>query len=278
MLERKIIILILALLLSAATKGQRIDNLQRSGEGITQQEYFYAFTEATKYYLFGNYVQAVGLFKECLKLRPESSAVHFQLSKIFLNTGNIDLAREHAKMAIVHDAKNKWYLQALVDIYQMEQKYDSAVLVYKQLLQLEEDNVNILFGIASLHEKLKQYEQALPFLDAIDDKIGVSKEVSINRYRLYEAMNQPNEAINHLKVAEGLSDDEYAITGMIAEFYRRQNKPDSATKYYAEIYPKYKFDPTVAFSYADFLIERERMDSARDIFTIFCRMRMNLIP
>ena len=232
---------------------------------ISEQEYFYAFTEATRFYLFGNYVQAISLYKECLRLKPQSSAVHFQLSKVYLSAGNIALAKEHAKDANEYSPKNKWYLQQLGDIYQMDQKFDSAILVYEQLVNIEKDNIPIVFSLASLYEKLEKYDRALNYLDSIDKRIGLSKEVSMMRYRIFETMKTPDLAIEALKAAEALSEEDYTVTGMIAEFYRRHNLPDSANKYYRKIYPEYKGEAVVVFSYADFLLERGKTDSAKNI-------------
>jgi len=248
--------MLVSFLLSFLTvaNGQRLDG---------NQEYQFAFTEATKHFLFGNYVQAVNLYKECLRIKPQSSAAHYQLSKVYLNAGNIALAREHAKQANEYTAGNKWYLQALGDIYQMEEKYDSAIIIYNKLLAVDRDNVNIVFAIASLYEKNGNYDKALNYLSRIDEQIGLSKEVSLTRYRIYESQNLPGMAIEALKAASALSPDEYALTGMIAEFYQRHNMKDSAELYYREVFPKYRSDVNVVFSYANFLLESDKTDSAR---------------
>lgn len=239
--------------------------LVKTDDNLREQEYYFAFTEATRFYLFGNYVQAVGLYRECLKIKPKSAAVHYQLSKIFRNSGNTAVAKMHAKYACEYESSNKWYLQELADIYQMDQKFDSAILISKKLLSLDTENINILYSIASMSERLGKYDEALSYLNTIDSKIGASKEVSVSRYRIFEAMNRKNEALHELMLAYSLSGEEYGVAGMIAEFYRNQNRADSAFKYYRKIFPEYKNDPVVIFSYADFLLELKRMDEAEII-------------
>lgn len=234
-------------------EGQRLYN---------EQDFKAAFNEATKNFLFGKYVQAVNLYKECLRIKPKSSAANIQLSKVYLSAGNLPLAREHAKSAVELEEDNKWYLQSLGDIYQMEEKLDSAILTYEKLLALDKYNVNIIYGIASLYEKVGKFNKTLEYLDQISDLIGESKEVAMTRYRLFENLNQSEKAINELKNAAVLSPDDYAIRGMIAEYYQRQNKPDSAAFYFRQIYPEYGSDPNVVFSYANFLLETGKTDSA----------------
>jgi tetratricopeptide (TPR) repeat protein len=244
---------------------QFVNGQKETAGSLSDQDYLYAFSEATRFYLFGNYVQAVTLYKECLRIRPQSSAVHYQLSKVFLGAGNVPLAREHAKKATLYEPDNKWYIQQLGDIYQMEQKYDSAVITYKKLLKQEHNEVSVLFGISALYEKTGKYSEALLYLDSIDYQIGNSREVLLARYRILESQNKPDLAIIYLKSANQLYDNDFTVPGMLAEFYRKRNMPDSASKYYKEIYPEFSNEPVVVFSYADFLLETNKADSARSI-------------
>jgi tetratricopeptide (TPR) repeat protein len=244
---------------------QEVKNQTMKGDDITNQEYHYAFNEATKYFLFGNYLQAVTLYNECLKIKPGSGAVHYQLSRIFLNTGNTGMAREHIKRACDLSKENTWYLQELGDIFQIEQKYDSAIMVYRKIERLDPENNSNVYNIATLYEKLKNYNEALKYLEIIDSKVGISKEVSLNRYRIYDSLKMYKPALEQIKMAYELSDDDFSIIGIIAEFFRDQNKPDSAYKYYRKIYPSIKSEPVVVFSFAEFLLKNGKIDSAETV-------------
>jgi len=236
-----------------------------SNEDIKSQEFYFGFTEATKLYLFGNYSQAINLYQECLKLKSNSAAIYYQLAKIFMNSGATSLARENAKIACKLSGDNKWYLRELADIYQVEQKYDSAIVVYLALLSLDEENVGVIFSIAELYERLNEFKESLLYLGIIDKKIGASKEVSLIRYRIFEKSNENQLAIEQLRKAYELSYHDYSVTGMMAEFFRDNGKQDSASKYYAKIYPAFKSKPMVVFSFAEFLLENAKFDSARTI-------------
>lgn len=246
--------------------GQAVALSQNEKASILRQEYLYAFTEATKQFLFGNYIQAVSLYKECLKIDPNSGAVHFQLSRIYMNAGNTALGKHHAVKAVKSGGDNIWYLQNLATIYQTEERYDSALLVYRQLIKLEPENVNIMYAIAGLCETLAMNQEAITWLDQIDKRIGHSREVSVSKYRIYEKLSEPEKAIESLKDgASGEEADDYNILGMIAEFYRNQGKLDSAARYYNLIFPEYNADPLVTFSYAGYLMDIGNRDSARNL-------------
>lgn len=231
----------------------------------SDQDYYFAYTEATRYFMTGNYMQAVSLYNECLKIKSTSGAPHYQLSRIFLNAGNNYLALEHAKKAVALDKSNKWYLQGLANIYQIEGKKDSAVVVLKQLLLLDGTNPSYLMNIAGLYEEYGRLDSSMRYLDLIEKKTGRSKEVSLKRYQIYERMNLPAKALGSLNLAHSLDTSDYVVSGMLAEFYRGKSMTDSAAKYYRRIYPEYKSEPMVSYSYAEFLLELRDTIRARDV-------------
>ncbi len=233
--------------------------------GVNSNEYYYALGEATKLYLFGNYPQAVNLYNECLKINPKSSASHYQLAKIYMQAGEFKLARENAKSAVNLDPENPWYLQELAELYQLNKELDSAVIIYKEQLNKDTENLSLLFMIASLYERMGKYDESLSYLNRIDEKIGISKETAITRFRIYDATKQDQKAIAQLRTALQLSDNDYSLTGMMAEFFRNHNETDSALFYYNKIFPAYRDDPAVSFSYTEFLLELKQYTKASDV-------------
>lgn len=233
--------------------------------GILMQEYYYALGEATKLFMLGNYPQAVNIYNECIRANPQSDASFYQLARIYLQAGEIQLAKANARQAVSLKPENKWYLQLLADTYQMGQVWDSAILVYQRQLDLDKDNLMLLYKISNLLENSQKYDDALNYLDKIDQRIGISKETSVSRYRIYKATKQDQKALSQLKQAITLSEGEYTLIGMQAEFFRERNFPDSAAYYYKMIYPMHSDDPVVTFSYAEFLMTQNDYGNAGEV-------------
>jgi tetratricopeptide (TPR) repeat protein len=248
-----------------SVNGQELSPIFKNSVTGNDQDYYYAFTEATRYFMTGNYMQAVNLYNECLRMRSSSGAPHYQLSRLFLNAGNKYLALEHAKKAVSLDETNKFYLQGLANIYQVDDKKDSAVLILKRLMLVDVNNPSYLLNIAGLYEELGKMDSSLKYLNLIDKKVGKSKEVSLNKYRIFEKMSMKGKAIENLKFAYTLEPTDYRVAGMLAEFYRSIGEKDSAYKYYREIYPAYKEEPMVSYSYSEFLLELGDTNTGRDV-------------
>jgi tetratricopeptide (TPR) repeat protein len=267
----RIVIYLLTIGNAGLLSGQQVDLPRRMQSVVPEQEYLYAFGEATKMYLFGNYAQAVNLYNECLKINPTSAAIHYQLSKVYRLAGETALATDHARKASEYDPENKWYLEELATVYQLDHKYDSAILVYTQLLDKEANDLGVVFLLASLYERTGKYKEALNYLSKVEQKVGITKETAVSKYRIYSDMHHEQLALDQLKQALILSNYDYSILGMMAEFFRGNSKPDSAFLYYGKIYPAYKSDPVVVFSFAEFLLEQKRIDSAQ--FVLLDAMR-----
>jgi len=236
------------------------------GEKAKDTGYLFAFTEATKMYLFGDYAGAASLYTECLKFKPNSAAANYQLAEIYLKAGDIKKAKQFSIEANHYDSTNKWYTLQIAGIYEALSKRDSAVIMYKRLLDGSGKDIMVYYQIASLLEREKNYEQALEYLDKIEKEIGPSRETLIGKSRIYEGMGMSKEALYQLKRAVTGKEDDYVVYGMMAEHFRMHGKADSAEYYYKRVYHDHLDDANVVFSYGEFLLAQDRIDEARKVY------------
>jgi tetratricopeptide (TPR) repeat protein len=246
--------------LMAAAQVESIEKLNRNSS--LESGYYYAFTEATKLYMIGDYKSALGLYMECLKYRPNSAAVSYQISQIYMKAGEINKAKVFAKRAYDNEPGNKWYAYSLAGIYEISQLADSALMIYKLLLVEDGNNLNTYFTMASLYEKTGNSKEALRYLGLIEQEIGVSKEVAISRARVLSAQGDRRGSLKELYKALSFGLDDYIVLGMLAENYRNQGMVDSATRYYNLIIKDYRNDAGVSLSFGEFLLEQQKFDSA----------------
>ncbi len=236
------------------------------GEKAKDTGYLFAFTEATKMYLFGDYSGAASLYTECLKFKPNSAAANYQLAEIYLKAGDITRAKKFSLAANHFDSENKWYTLQIAGIYEALNKRDSAVLMYKRLLDGSVRDITVYYQIASLLERDKNYVQALEYLDKIEGEIGPSRETLISKSRVFEGLGRAKDALQQLRLAVTGNEDDYVVYGMMAEHFRMHGKADSAECYYKKIYHDHQDDANVVFSYGEFLLTQERVGEARGVF------------
>jgi len=231
-----------------------------------ESEYYYAFTEATRYTIYQYYNQAVGLYKTCLEYNPGSAAIKYQLSKIYYRTGYIEEAKKLGIEAWNGERKNRWYLLNLITIYQTTNRIDSAILFEKELIALEPQRIDNYLNLSLLYEISREYRKSLKILDQVENGFGKSVEVLTLKYDIYKSMGKNDEAISQLYAARTMEPENLSVAGLIAEFYRDNGDQDSASTYYNYLLGKEERDPVTAFSYIDYLISFARYEEALQYF------------
>jgi Tfp pilus assembly protein PilF len=138
--------------------------------------------------------------------------------------------------------------------------------MYKKLIQDNRGDIKVYFQISSLYEQKRSYKEALEYLNQIEKKTGLTKEVEVGKSRIYGRLGMKKEALGELRMALNGSEEDYLIYGMIAEFYRTHGNRDSAEYYYRMVVKGHMDDSNLAFSYGEFLLEQKRMNEARILY------------
>jgi len=235
-------------------------------DSILDPGYVYAFTEACKLLLFEDYGRALNLFNECLKYEPRSAAVHYQIAQIYTRAGDVNSAMFFAKVAYMLDPDNVWYAMQLASLYQSGHKPDSAIVIYKSLLNGSKEDLGFKYRIASLFEQEGNSKEALAYLESIEKDAGITREICISKSRIYSKIGKKQKALKELQRCLNGSDQDYIVLGVIAEFYRTNDEPDSAMYYYQMIEKDHRDDANVMFSYGEFLLEQGEIDKAQKVY------------
>ncbi len=73
-------------------------------------------------------------------------------------------------------------------------------------------------------------------------------------------------ALSELRRCLTGGEQDYIVLGVIAEFYRTHNQPDSAMYYYELIERDHQDDANVMFSYGEFLLEQKQISKAQKVY------------
>jgi len=246
--------------------GQQVFDIQTTQERSRETGYLYAFSEATKMFIFGDYGRAANLYRECLKYEPESGAVHYQLAELYLKAGDLEMADQFSRKAYFFSPENKWIAIQRANILQAEQKYDSAIIIYKTLLNGTDSDMRVYFLLASLLEKKGSFQSAMDYLNEIERKAGITRETALGKSRIYDRMGRKDEALAQFRLALSGREEDYIIYGMMAEFYSTHQIADSAEFYYKKVIGDHQEDENLMLSYGEFLLEQNRLSEARKLY------------
>ena len=137
-----------------------------------QLEYDHDFIEGAKLKMFGNLPDAASLLTGCTEVNPYDAAAHFQLAEIYSMANDYPHALRHARLADRYDSDNEWYKMQLANLYLEGDYIDSAIVVYRQLIELQPDNADLRYSLTFLYLETNQYRKALKELDRIQKTYG----------------------------------------------------------------------------------------------------------
>jgi tetratricopeptide (TPR) repeat protein len=228
-------------------------------------EFYYAFTEATKQALFNNFNDAINLYKQCLKVNPESGATYFQLSNIYMRTGKLEIAKEYAKKAIEIDKNNKWYYYHLASLHQMKNELDSTVIVYKKIVKIDYRNIDSKFNLILLLAEIEKYKDALKLVYSLKKEIGLNEKLILIEYDLYKRKGDVKKASSSLLKGIEHYPESLELKGLLAEYYAENNEIAKAQEYFDKIYRMEPDNQRVQLSYAEFLLQNNKAYEALEI-------------
>lgn len=188
---------------------------------LSEQEKFdftYSFFEANKYQLKGNFDLAVELYSKCLAIDETSSAVNYNLSKIYLTKNEVVVASNYIDKAILYNSNNIEYLYLGGLVYQKNNEFEKGEICYNKLIKLDATNVEFYIGLADLYIQKGDFKSAIKTYDIIDEKFGRNEIISLQKNKIYVSLNKLEEARNELVLlAESNNNSPYFLR-LIADF------------------------------------------------------------
>ena len=237
------LLVVLSIYFSFSASAVTAKEIKTKSDTLTSQQKFdfkYAFIDANRQLMLGNYSVAQGLFLQCLKIDKNSSASYYQLAYIDYSLKDYDNALIYAKKSVEITPKNLWYNFLLSSIYQQLNDYDNAIKVYKKLIKYYPDNYDLVFEYSSLLALNKQYSKAIKVCNKLESTIGFSEKISMQREKIYLMQNDSNRAYGELnKLIEHFPyETKYYL--ILADAYVANKNFDEALKVYNSLL---KVDP-----------------------------------
>jgi tetratricopeptide (TPR) repeat protein len=210
---------------SCKTQEQAADLPPKTPTNDLFRDYFH---QAIGEKMIGHYDRAIEIFEECLKLEPNSSAVHFALSDLYELQGNKTKAIEFAKRAFELDKLNKWYTLRLADLYFGIGDYASSATYFDLAIDEEEQNLDLKFKYAEALIYSDQYQKAIDMMNVIEVETGKIPQLSLTKHDMYMALGQEEKAQAELNslINEDPSNVENRV--FVAEYFLNTNQAEKA--------------------------------------------------
>ena len=187
------------------------------------------FIDAFHLNLLGRSDEAFTVFKRVSDSDAKHSASRYEIARIFAIKKDYPKAVEYAKQAINIDPVNKWYKMLLIDIYDRSGEHKAKISVYNQLLKDYPEDMSLYYGLANTHMQMRNLKDAIAVMNNIENKIGITEEVSLQKYQFYLTMRDYAGAIEEVKILAKSFPGESAYVMAIGDYYLQTGN------YYEEI-------------------------------------------
>lgn len=181
--------------------------------------------DATGAKVSGDLYSADSLFKKCLEINPKSGVANFELSGIYLNLNQPQKALEYANNAVAIAPDNEWYVANLALAYKENGNHKKSAETFSKLIGIQPDKISYLFSLTEELLNGRKYQKALKVLNKIEEKIGISEDLSIQKHQIYVFLKDKKNAINELRKFVAFSPENIRGLGLLAEYYQNINKP-----------------------------------------------------
>jgi len=191
--------------------------------------------EAKKEALIGNIEGAVTMFKRYVERYPQDPVGYYELARLEVDRKNLTDALILAKKASDLDPDNIWYMLFLSELYQSSSQYAEAIELMERIIRKNPENLDYYYQLASLYLAVNKYSEAINVYNLIEEKAGISEEISIQKEKIYIYLVDLPKAEAELKKLINAFPGESRYYSILAEFYMSNNQPDKAIEIYKKI-------------------------------------------
>jgi tetratricopeptide (TPR) repeat protein len=261
MKDKFLLFLVFGALVFSSCIGKRELSKKNKNE-LTEAMYYSYFTDATRQVLvYGNFSDALLLYKKCIDLFPEKAAPYYQISNIYLTTNNYKQGKSYAVKAVKCDDSNIWYLLHLANIYQYENNLDSLIYLYEKIIKVD-SNPEYKYSLSIFYSKKGDIQNSMHIIKDLEKELDGTKELLILKHQNYVALNMRDSALAQLNQLVSLFPDDFENYGLLAEYLseiKKYSRADSVYRKMLEIDPE---NGLANISFGDNFYKRGEKDSA----------------
>lgn len=218
------IILFLSLAILSACGSVKKTGKETKQFSAMDYPYIEAFHEGVRLKTRGQVTEAITQFEKCLAIRQNDDAVYYAMSELYLMKNEPVRSVEYIQKAAKLDPKNIWYTQELAYMYFEQGNYTEAVKNFDLLVKSQPQNVEWLYGYAECLVKVGKVAEAIKALDRTEDQIGIYPDLSIQKFKLYVQIKQPEKGIQEIEAARKIFPDDPQLLATLVDYYFQTGK------------------------------------------------------
>ena len=228
-----------------------------------ERKFDYFFYEGLKLKYTENYDASYEMFKHCLEIDSTSSAALFELATYHIYFEQPEKAASLLKKAVIYSPDNHEYRGALATLLFNLGMFGEAAEEYEILTKVYPDKPELNFYLAEAYARMGGIGKAIDTFNELENIIGMNEALSMEKYRLYMALQLPDSALNEIKKLNDKFPFEARYPLILGDLYLRQDENAQALKYYQKAHEIDPESPYYPVSMANYYEKIGQYDSAK---------------
>lgn len=220
-----------------------------------QRKYDYFFLEAVRMKTLKKYDAAFDLLQHCLRIRPNAPSALFELSQYYMALKEEKQAAASLEKAVHYAPDNYWYAQGLVNLYQQKKEMDKAVVLLEDMAVRFPDKLDPIYNLLDVYNRQQQYDKVLALLNRLEEKLGKSEQISMEKFRIYLQQDDRKNAFREMEslVTEYPNDLRYQV--VLGDVYLENSKTEEAHALYQKVLAEEPDNAMALYSMASYYEE-----------------------
>lgn len=225
---------------SCGTSRQRVGAKPAEASAVVltpeqQRKYDYYFLEAARLKIQKDYDAAFNLLQHCLTINPNASSALYELAQYYLYLKQVPQGQAALEKAVENDPDNYWYSQGLANLYQQRDDADKTVKLLESMSLRFPEKLDPLYALLDIYNRQEEYGKVIATLNRIEEKMGKSEQLSMEKFRIYLQMKDTKNAFHEIEslVAEYPMDLRYQV--VLGDVYMQNGKKEEAYNIYRKV-------------------------------------------
>ncbi|MDD4847930.1 MAG: tetratricopeptide repeat protein [Bacteroidales bacterium] len=222
------------------------------------------YLDALNQKILGNHEDAILLFEQTISKYPDDHASMYELAEIYGLKKEFPLAVNYALRAVDLQPDNEWYNILLAQLYQSNNEMIKAIAVWENLCKKSNNKPEHLESLAMAYINNEDYDKAAATYDLLEAQMGVTEELSIQKYQLYKTSGKVKKGYEELEKLIAAYPNETRYYSILAEAYLESGMRKNAFAMYQKVLKINPDDPYVHIALADYYRMEDNMKQAME--------------
>ncbi|MBQ8442961.1 MAG: tetratricopeptide repeat protein [Bacteroides sp.] len=203
-----------------------------------RRKFNYYLLEAARLKEKGEMDGAFDMYSHCLEIDPGSAVTQYELGKLYMYLGQAEKGEELLVAAMNAAPDNYWYKETLAGYYQRKGELAKGVDVIEGMVAQFPSRLEPLMALVDLYNRNKDYEKVIHTLDRLEKLDGKSEQISMEKFRMYLAMDNNEKAFAEIENLAKEYPYEMRYLTMLGDVYMENGKEEEAYATFQQVLEK----------------------------------------